>query len=186
MNGAGHRAVAAATALTLAHTTHAPVWQYPLTIGLAIATSAGPTSPDVDQTRAWRRLDRWIPDEALGDGGPLQHRGITHSWLLPLLALIATHVLVPADTRWIAHAALVGWTSHLVADLVFGREGAGRGPGIPLLGWTRHIGCGLPVGGLLERAVTAIAVPATVAVLAWQGTGWVGLDHATTTLTRLV
>lgn len=165
VNGRGHRAVGIACGLTLAATTHAPAWQWPITLAVAVATSAGPTSPDIDQTRAWRRADRLTPDEHLGAGGPLQHRGVTHWWALPALAALLTLTACPPGARWVAWAALTGWTSHLLADAVFGRPGCGRGPGIPLLGWTGHVGVGLPVGGALEAAVARVAVPATVAAL---------------------
>lgn len=162
--GQGHRAVGAGAGLTLAALTHVPAWQWPLIVAAAVATSSGPLSPDVDQSGWWRLTDRIVPDEALGDGGPLQHRGITHWWALPALGAVLVHVLAPG-AGWVAYAALTGWASHLVGDFVFGREGCGRGPGIPLLGWRAHIGLGLPVGGWLERATASVVVPTTIAAL---------------------
>jgi hypothetical protein len=58
---------------------HQPAWVAVGSACLASVTAGGIASPDVDQFRVWRALDRWLPDEWLGEGGPLQHRGISTS-----------------------------------------------------------------------------------------------------------
>ena len=163
MNGAGHRTVGAAAGIALAATTHPEPWKWPLIIAVAAAFSHGPTSPDIDLTRAWHLIDRLVPDEALGNNGPLQHRGISHWWGIPASAAIAVWVLCPPALAWAAWAALTGWTSHLAADFVCGRSGCGRGPGIPLAPWWWHVGVGFASDGAAARVITATAVPVTVA-----------------------
>ena len=165
MNGAGHRTVGAAAGIALAATTHPTAWQAPLIVAAAVAFSHGPTSPDIDQTQAWHLLDRLLPDEALGNNGPLQHRGISHWWGVPAAAAVAVWILCPPALAWAAWAALAGWTSHLAADFVCGRSGCGRGPGIPLAPWWWHVGAGFASDGPTARALAAAAVPATVAAV---------------------
>jgi len=116
----------------------------------------GRTSPDIDQHGLWGLVDRFLPDEWLGNNGPLQHRGIAHWWGLPVAALLASWSLLPPGRVWIAYALLAGWASHLAGDYLFGRSGAGRGPGIPFAPWWNHRGIGLAVGGVLERATIAL------------------------------
>jgi len=146
---------------------------------LGTLSAAGPLSPDVDQHPAWRRADRWTPDEALGHGGPMQHRGITHWWGLALLFTCAWWFLLVPFTgdggrgSLIGHGAgalLAGWWSHLTGDAVFGRADvrSGRGPGIPILPWWGHAGISLAVGGWLER---------TTGVLLWLVAAGQLLDH---------
>jgi membrane-bound metal-dependent hydrolase YbcI (DUF457 family) len=142
--------------------------------GVAMVTSAGRLSPDVDQYGWWQTADRMLPDEALGRGGPMQHRGITHWWGWPAL-VTAAWVLgfsgMPESGGWLwlaLGAAGAGWWSHLVGDLVFGQAGGfpPRGPGIPLMPWWAHVGVGVDCGGLLERVVGLALVPAGVWVVA--------------------
>src|SRR5689334_5875386 len=85
MKGSHHRCVAAATWPAVATPAGLPHWQAVGGILAAVAFSSGVTSPDIDNTPAWKRLDRWIPDELLGDGGPLGHRELTHWWGIPAL-----------------------------------------------------------------------------------------------------
>jgi hypothetical protein len=135
---------------------------------LAGVTAAGPTSPDLDQYRAWRRLDRWVPDELLGAGGPLQHRGLSHWWGLPAAAALVV-ALLPGPVQWLAWCLVVGWASHLVGDLAFGKPDpwSGRGPGIPVWPWWGHVGVGLDTGGWLEGVTAGIVLPAALAWQAW-------------------
>jgi len=130
---------------------------------VAVVTSAGQLSPDADQYRWWRRVDQVVPDEVLGRGGPMQHRGLTHWWLFPAL-LTASWLVQPARGGWlwlVAGALLAGWWSHLLGDLLFGRADrfSGRGPGIPLMPWWAHLGAGLRCGGILEAAAGLVLVP---------------------------
>nr|WP_088320311.1 metal-dependent hydrolase [Kineosporia sp. R_H_3] len=140
--------------------------------GSATVTAAGRLSPDADQYRGWRLADRVTPDELLGRGRPMQHRGITHWWAWPAAA---SAVLVLGDVPerggwvWLLLCSLVaGWWSHLLGDLVFGRADgfSGRGPGVPVLPWWAHLGVGLRCGGLLERVTGVALVPLGVWVVA--------------------
>ena len=142
----------------------------PLRAGLAVvlagAVAGGRLSPDLDQSWGWRKADHLAPDEMLGFGGPMRHRGITHWWGLPACAL-GLVLLVPPDVRWAVLALLAGWTSHLAGDFVFGKRDvrAHRNAGIPLYPWWGHIGLGLDTGGTLESVTRGVVLPL---VLAWQ------------------
>jgi len=154
----------AASGLALASTLALPLPQAALSTGLAAVTAGGRFSPDMDQYKWWRTADLLLPDELLGGGGPLQHRGITHWWGLPALAAYAAwhHAVL----SWWVGALLIGWISHLVGDFVFGKKLWGQcAGGIPLLPWTEHIGLGLDSGGWLDRFV---ASPALAALLGWM------------------
>jgi hypothetical protein len=140
----------------------------------AIAAATAP-GPDVDQRRWWRTLDRWLPDEWLGWGGPLQHRGITHFWGVPAVTaalLVAVSVAHPGPW-WVAWAGLAGWVSHLAADWVFGMASPydHRGAGIPFLPWSHHHGLGLDVGGPTETVARWVLSVAPVALLWHVATG---------------
>jgi len=134
------------------------------------AIAGGSLSPDMDQHRWWRLLDRFLPDEWLGAGGPLQHRGISHWWGLPLAALLGLQAL-PVHGLWrlALLGALVGWASHLLGDFVFGKASHWdhRGPGVPLLPWWGHVGLGLDSDGMLERAARWMLSVAVVSALAY-------------------
>jgi hypothetical protein len=161
VNHRHHTLIAAAAGLGHAVTAGLPGWQCLVSAGLA--SVAGPL-PDVDNHRWWKRMDRVLPDEWLGHGGPLQHRGLTHWWLPPAMAWVA--VLHSAPRAWWAFAALAGWLSHLVGDLLFGEADryAHRGRGVPLGPWFWHAGLGLKSGGAIE----AVLVP----LVALAGAGW--------------
>lgn len=161
-----HRALGFVAGAAYGHAVGLP-WPLVTVAGaLATVTSAGRLSPDADQYRGWRLADKVTPDELLGRGGPMQHRGITHWWALPAAAsaaLAAGMIATAGGWVWLALGALLaGWWSHLAGDLVFGRADAysGRGPGVPVLPWWAHLGVGLKCGGLLERATGALLVPA--------------------------
>lgn len=131
----------------LAWAQHQPWWV--IAASAAIAAAAAP-GPDVDQRRWWRTLDRWVPDEWLGWGGPLQHRGITHWWGIPAAGALAVMAFTPG--LWVAWAILAGWASHLALDFIFGKASPfGRGAGIPLMPWWRYVGVGLDAGGRVEN-----------------------------------
>ena len=164
--GPTHRLLGACAGLAWAAELHLGPAQAGVGIGLAALTSAGATSPAVDQAWLWRRGDRLLPDEVLGNGGPMQHRGLTHWWGLPLAAAVATYLLLPPAAWWAAGAALAGWVSHLAGDLVFGRPDGARGPGVPTAPWWGHVGLGLDVDGWLERLVVQrVVLPV---LLGWQ------------------
>jgi hypothetical protein len=160
-----HHLAGFATGAALATAAHQSAWVAVTSAGLASVTAGGVLSPDVDQFKVWRALDRWLPDEWLGEGGPLQHRGISHFWGLPAAAAAYLYVV---GGPWWAWMLLAGWVSHLAADWAFGKRAWGRGPGIPFLPWWAHHGLGGDAGGLLERfvLVPVLAVAGPV-ILAW-------------------
>lgn len=166
--GATHRLLGGCAGIAWASASDLGPAQTAVSVAVAVLTSAGLASPDVDLSALWRSADRWLPDEWLGSGGPMQHRGITHWWALPLaLALFARYAL-PPSVWWLVGAAVVGWTSHLLGDLVFGRADvrSARGPGVPVMPWWGHVGLGLDVDGVLERVVLQrLVLPG---LLVWQ------------------
>lgn len=172
MNRVTHNLLGAASGFGLGLAAGWPWWQVLAGAGLASVTSDGPTSPDADQYRSWRRTDALVPDELLGRGGPLQHRGLSHWWGLPAGAAVVVFLLVPAGWAWIAWALIAGWTSHLIGDFVHGRAGWGRAAGIPLAPWWGHVGVGLKSGGVVERALVA---PVLVVLLGYQAWLTVGI-----------
>lgn len=141
-------------------------------IGLlpAIATSYGPTSPDADNTPTAKRIDAAIPDEILGGCGPLHHRALLHWWGLPALAYLIVDP-VPGWPRLILMAAIIGWTSHILADFVFGKAGFGTRRGIPILPWGWHVGLGLKVGGPAEKATVQV-LRAAAGIMLLIAVGW--------------
>jgi len=160
-----HSLAGFATGAALAVHAGQPAWVASGSAVLATITASGRLSPDVDQYGLWRRLDRWLPDELLGAGGPLQHRGVSHWWGWPAAA--AVYLSAHAGPWWV-WMLLAGWVSHLFADAVFGKRAWGRGPGIPLFPWWFHVGVGLDAGGILERwvLVPALAVAGPM-ILLW-------------------
>ena len=130
-------------------------------VTVAIATSGGVLSPDVDNRSAWRAT---IGRTWSGFG----HRRITHWWGIPAGAAAALTVLdvapVPAAAAW---GAVIGWGSHIAGDFLFGRAAIGRGPGVPLLPTRWHVGAGLKADGATERFVCwvlGIVVPVLTVV----------------------
>lgn len=160
MNGPHHSMIGASTGASIAALSgHGIGWVIAGAL-IAGATSAGPTSPDMDQDHRWQRLDGATPDEALGGGGPLKHRGITHWWALPV---VASMILWWSDIRltvdgaaWPIEGALflgaVGWASHIVADAVFGQGG------VPLVGWFGNVGVELEQDGVLASLAAWMSV----------------------------
>lgn len=135
-----------------------PLWACAWTAAAATVTAGGILSPDMDQFKGWKRINRWTPDEALGWGGPLKHRGITHWPGLPVIAAYLVHGWETASMPlwWaplavpLAWALIIGWTSHLALDFVWGKAWGNRGKGVPLFGWTGYVGVGLDAGGVTE------------------------------------
>lgn len=158
MTREGHHALGAVCGLGTALALGWGPLQAAAAMVISAVTAGGPTSPDVDQYAEWKWLDRVLPDELLGHGGPMQHRGVTHWWGLPALAGIGL-CLVPFATPgiWVAWCALIGWMSHLAGDWMFGLAGPDRGPGIPFAPWWRHRGLGvLSSSGWTEGACTVL------------------------------
>jgi hypothetical protein len=130
-----------------------------------VVTAGGPLSPDLDQQAWWRMADRVLPDEALGHGGPMRHRGITHWWGLPAALAYALSASPAHSWAWWAAAGVaLGWASHLLGDFVVGAKSRHRDAGIPLAPWWWHVGLGAPCGGVVEQAA-GVALPA---VAVWQ------------------
>lgn len=179
-----------------------------LTVGCmwaACTTSAGRTSPDIDQYPEWtgnrKGVRRWWWVSALEavlyrinprHGDPTGHRRIAHSWVIPAAVgapLAVAGLLVPAPVSvastgltgrlvpWavfvavvLAQAAVVGWTSHLGGDWIFGKGRrspmGGRGGGIPWILWWHHRGGWFKSGGWAER-IFVWTVVAPVGVLSF-------------------
>jgi len=93
---------------------------------IATSSAHGWSSPDMDQTKPWIALNRLTPPflDPL-----LAHRRLSHWWGLPALAYWGI-TQMPAENAWPFLALLVGWLSHLLGDLVFGKGG-----GIPVMPW---------------------------------------------------
>lgn len=131
----------------------AQVWDLRVAVAVAVvatATSGGRLSPDADQYRGWRRLDRWVPDELLGHGGPLSHRGLSH-WVAwgPIVAVLWPLLVWPTPAHeawWVGVGVGTGWASHCALDYVYGKTV--RSPeglllvhaGVPTVLWFRHRG----------------------------------------------
>lgn len=143
----------------------------------ALAAAIAPL-PDIDARRWWRSTDRAVPDEALGHGGPLRHRGLTHWWGLPALASLPLAVfglrVNGIDVTWAGWALLVGVVSHLVGDFLFGKRcpQEGRGPGIPIAPWWRHVGVGLDTGGAFETVTRWCVLWPALLWLTGVAAGW--------------
>lgn len=131
----GHGAVASLVAFgTLPPDAYAalssPVARVAVTALMAAGTvpmSAGRWSPDIDQYKIWNRWDRRLPDEWLGAGGPMRHRGISHWWGIPAIPTaglwVACHRLPLAAAVLLVALAWVpvaGFWSHLVSDFWVG------------------------------------------------------------------
>lgn len=172
MNGPGHYALGASAGLVWAQVGGLNWWQALVAVPVAAGFSYAALSPDIDGSKLWHIADRILPDEILGEHGPMRHRGIMHWWGLYLaLTFLASHVV--ADSwMWLAGAVLAGWWSHLAGDLLVGARGQGRGPGIPLFPWWGHVGLGAKCGGWTE-AVLAVLIPLVTVpwVAAWHVTG---------------
>lgn len=152
MMGPGHRALGGACAAGVLIATDARLGVGPaaLVVLAAVVTSGGTLSPDVDQARAWRRIT--------GAGGARAHRCVTHWWPWPLLLWWWSGRLATAASALVFGSA-IGWASHLLGDLLFGRSSPWRGAGVPTLTPRGpHLGLGLPVGGRLESWVTRALV----------------------------
>jgi hypothetical protein len=153
MDRASHHLAGLTTGLALAAVYPAPLPVKAGIIAVATLTAGGGWSPDIDQTRMWGFLDRILPDEWLGEQGPMRHRGVSHFWGIPVTFAVLTYLYAPPAWSWAAYAAAAGWLSHLAGDWVYGAAGYGRGPGIPLAPWWHHRGLGCRSGGHGEHVI---------------------------------
>ena len=118
----------------------------PAIAGLAAigwATAGGAASPDVDQHFDIHR-------------GPLKHRGITHSWMIPAVAWYLTRPDLNTLGGVLVAGVILGWVSHLIADFVVGAKGWGRDAGIPFLFHWAHFGLGFKNEGVVETILSAL------------------------------
>lgn len=164
MDRVNHALFAGALQLSLASMQELGPAQATVATAIAALSSWG---PDVDQLSPWRAIDKPLPDERLGYGGPLKHRGISHWWFWPALAAYLAYGADMGDVGWVVWALILGWSSHLAGDFLFGR---GRDAGIPIGPWFWYVGLGLKSGGFVEHALVP---PAAIAAL-WLacGTPW--------------
>jgi hypothetical protein len=174
VNGPGHRVGGIAMGLALASANGLPPGPTLVAVTASTITCAGRRwSPDIDQAKWWTRRRAAFARHRITKGLArlMGHRCITHWWgtalaLTAPAALAASWALAHLPgARGQALAAAVsglaaGWWSHLALDFAFGAAGAGRGPGIPLLPASGHIGLGLPVSGWWASGATFLVFPA--------------------------
>ncbi len=170
MNGSGHVQVGFASGLAVGSVAGWPLWR---SVAAGVVAAALSRLPDVDNRRWWQTADTLLPDEALGHGGPMRHRGVTHWWAWPVLLAVVSQLGVSAagvDVGWLVLAAAVGLGSHVVADFVFGAKSKFRDAGVPLFPWWGHVGVGLKSDGITAQ----ITAPVTLAAVVVWVTGLAG------------
>lgn len=169
--GPSHRLTAAAAGA--AHTLWVLGDTDPTTVALAAvvatAASAGWSSPDMDQTKPFD-----VARTLLGPAGKLlaHRRGITHWWFIPAVLWLWWLPAIDPATRWAAAALIVGWSSHIVGDAIFGKV-----PVTPGYGWM--VGLSLRTGGWVEQGsvwtggLSPLRLVLTAALVL---TGWTALS----------
>jgi membrane-bound metal-dependent hydrolase YbcI (DUF457 family) len=141
VNRNGHLGGALLTASAVSWQLDQPLWQRALSPIVALATAM---APDVDNTRWWQQIRKRIPIKIVRQA--LRHRGLTHSWLVPLLMYKSQD-----DPSWVFIALIAGYASHILCDALFGDGG------VPVLLWYWYLGIQLPMGKRLEDAATVTA-----------------------------
>ena len=162
--GFGHRVVGVATTLAVPlglarFGVHTPPGEVVAAVVLAVPFSAGRLSPDADLPRG--KLHR------------LGHRRGVHGWWWPGLAGAAL-VWFGLGGIYSLWGPIIGWSSHLAADAVFGKAGYGTPRGIPVVPFAPwRLGLGLKVAGEfwghapLELVATWIVLAGAVPYLVW-------------------
>lgn len=143
--GPSHRLFGALAGAALAHYTGRPFADVTMAALVASSTAHGWSSPDMDQTKPWRAAGRLLPGEAHHLAA---HRtGLSHWWGLPVLMWFLVIQHLPAGAEWPATVLLIGWVSHLLGDLVFGK--------LALYPWGGpSFGLELDTGGFIETGRT--------------------------------
>jgi inner membrane protein len=121
MMGKTHLVIGVAIGLSTAYVLESDV---PHAFALTAFSAAGALLPDVDHPRSMIRDFLWIPGDILFSQMP--HRGITHTFLAMVVVVGIIYFLLPASLNVIGFAVLLGFFSHLIADVVTPR-------GLPLL-----------------------------------------------------
>lgn len=181
MMGPTHRLFGALCGAGMASVSGADPTMTMLTALVSTATAHGWSSPDLDQTDAWRAAARLLPSRVRA---LTAHRRLTHWWGLPVLAYLLLLPTLPEAAQWPATALLCGWVSHLVGDAIFGT--------LPLLPWGGPtVGLGLDTGGFIEtgraevfgreRLILPFGPTRLLLALAlmWVLVGLPGTDHLT-------
>lgn len=117
MNGPAHQTATAGAAIAAAAATGMTGRDAAAFIAVAIVTSGGPLSPDLDQGL---RLGR-IAGRTVRIPFPGPHRGVTHWVPFAILVAVGVHAVLAATpaaayATVIATAVAFGWTLHILED----------------------------------------------------------------------
>ena len=156
-----HRAFSGLVCLLVAQTLGWGLARQVVAVAVGAAFGGGAWSPDCDQYAWFRRLDKIVPDEWLGHGGPLGHHRITHSPWIP-----AAGIWWVAGTpgTWPLTLVFVAWIGHDLGDVLIGRGGKDVPCGPPWFLWWKNWGLGV------FRSGGRVCMAATVAC--WVGVIW--------------
>lgn len=158
MMGPSHLLLGAVAGATYAAAVASPTSVVILSAIAATAVAHGPSSPDMDQTDTWRAI---VPPRLR------THRfGASHWFGWPLLVWLFLIPNLDPEARTLAVPLLIGWTSHLIGDLPFGR--------LALFPWGGpKFGFRLKTDGWIERSRFGIsplrtALAAALGFVLWQ------------------
>lgn len=148
MMGPQHRLAGAAAGAGYATYVGAPYVVVVATTLIATLTAGGSMSPDMDQSGWWRSIPHWQG---------MRHRGVSHWFGWPVLAWVYGVTALPASLTVVGTALVIGWGSHILADLPFGK--------VPLTPWgSVRVGLTFDTGGFTE---TILVRTALILTLAW-------------------
>lgn len=137
--GPTHRLFGAVCGAAYGHLTGQPLAMIAMTAIVATSTAHGWSSPDLDQSEPWEAVRKVMPGPA---ARLMAHRFLTHWWGWPALAWWRLDD-VDASIALPLTALLIGWTSHLLGDVIFGQ--------LYLWPWGGpRFGLGLDTGGFIE------------------------------------